>query len=481
MRVVIYARISRDRTGEGASVSQQIDGLRDWVEREGWVEAHAPITEEGSASQYRKTDRARWGEVTDLVASGDIDAVLVWEQSRISRDGMDYEVFRLECIEHDVKLGVNGKLHDFTDADDDFMLGLGSSLSRRESAMISKRVRRYSKASAKAGLPHGRRQYGYKRIYNDAGRLVETVEDPDTGPIVREIFERFLGGDSMRSIAIDLNDRGVPTRTQHSSRWRVQAVRDILVNPGYAGHRVHQGRIVGPAAWPPLVTQDMFDEAGAKITHGTRPSRGPKVVHLLTGIAVCGICGTPVGPLSRKAPTVADPGKRLYQYACREQISTGGAGHAAMSEDYLDLVVSETMIARISQPDFLDQTDQADDEITVERRELREELAKYRAYLDDVARRAAEELNSELLFTQQQLIQPKIDAAEKALEQLSQLDPAVRRLASADDVRAAWEALGLEDKRKIISAVMTPRIMPMKPSERGRKGPNPDRVRIDWK
>lgn len=481
MRVVIYARLSDNKTGEQQSVPQQIDGLRRWIEREGWTEAQEPIAEEGSASEYRRTDRARWGEVTDLVASGDIDAVLVWEQSRISRDGMDYEKFRRACIEHGVLLGINGRLHDFTDVEDDFMLGLGSNLSRRESAMISKRVRRHTVAAAKAGRPHGRRQYGYRRIYDDAGRLVETIEDRDTGPVVRDMFADFLAGTSLRSIAIDLNERGVPTRTDKSTEWTASAVRDALTNRSYVGDRVHQGKVVGPAAWPPLVSREDFDETQAMIENRPKPPRGPRVRHLLSGLAACGVCGSPVGILSRKVPTVADPYHRTYQYVCRQQQHTGGGGHTAMAEQHLDRIVTEVMIVRLSEPDFLEAADTADDDTSDQRRQLHEQLDQYRRYLTEVENRAAEELNSELLFSQQRLIQPKIDEVEKKLADLSRIDPTVRSLATSEDIRAAWDALDIEAKRRVIAVVMIPRILPTSPEDRGRRGPNVDRVKVKWK
>jgi hypothetical protein len=64
------------------------------------------------------------------------------------------------------------------------------------------------------------------------------VEEIPGRGIVREIFERFAHGSSCRTIAQELNDRGVPSpgstwkrKVRRCTGWTGSAVRVILKNP----------------------------------------------------------------------------------------------------------------------------------------------------------------------------------------------------------------------------------------------------------
>src|SRR5438067_619505 len=83
---------------------------------------------------------------------------------------------------------------------------------------------------ALAGRPHGggRRPFGYEV---GMGALI-----PAESKVVREIFSRFLEGETLRAIASDLNVREVPTSL--GSVWTVGGVARVLDAPRYAGIRV---------------------------------------------------------------------------------------------------------------------------------------------------------------------------------------------------------------------------------------------------
>ncbi len=103
----------------------------------------------------------------------------------------------------------------------------------------------------------GRPPYGYKLV--DAGphpnhgraaagqRSHRLVPDDDTAPVVRRIFELYVAGSGLRSIAQTLTDDGVlspsahdPHRNPHRDPrgWAFSAVRAILANETYTGRRV---------------------------------------------------------------------------------------------------------------------------------------------------------------------------------------------------------------------------------------------------
>lgn len=86
----------------------------------------------------------------------------------------------------------------------------------------------------------------------------------------------------------------------------------------------------------------------------------------------------------------------------------------------------------------------------------------------------------DLLLDQEARLQPKIEAAQKRLKSLAQTDPLVIALAESNGIRNSWENLSLENKRKVISALVTPSLRKANKDEIGRRGLHPNRVILNW-
>ena len=123
----------------------------------------------------------------------------------------------------------------------------------------------------------GRPPYGYRLV--DAGphpnpekaaarlMLHRLEPDPLTAPVVTRIFEMYLGGMGLRSIAQVLTDEGVPSpsaydpaRNQHRlcRGWSWSAIRAILENPRYTGHQVWGRQPRMEALLDPSAPQDGY-------------------------------------------------------------------------------------------------------------------------------------------------------------------------------------------------------------------------------
>ena len=63
---------------------------------------------------------------------------------------------------------------------------------------------------------------------------------------VRQVFDRFLAGDTLRGLAAWLAESGAPTR--HGDPWNPSTVRSMLINPRYAGRAIYQRPRTGTAA-----------------------------------------------------------------------------------------------------------------------------------------------------------------------------------------------------------------------------------------
>ena len=119
--------------------------------------------------------------------------------------------------------------------------------------------------------------------------------DPETAPIVQEIFTRYADGEPAEKIAASLNERGLRTRT--GKPFVKNSFFQIFRNRRYIGEYRYKD-IVTPGGIPAIVDQDLFDRVQQRfeqnrIAHG-RPAK-EDVRYLLTTKLFCGKCGTLMG------------------------------------------------------------------------------------------------------------------------------------------------------------------------------------------
>ena len=119
--------------------------------------------------------------------------------------------------------------------------------------------------------------------------------DPETAPIVQEIFTRYANGEPAEKIAASLNERGLRTRT--GKPFVKNSFFQIFRNRRYIGEYRYKD-IVTPGGIPAIVDEDLFNRVQQrfeqnKIAHG-RPAK-EDVSYLLTTKLFCGKCGTLMG------------------------------------------------------------------------------------------------------------------------------------------------------------------------------------------
>ncbi|SMG06841.1 Site-specific DNA recombinase [Corynebacterium pollutisoli] len=496
MNVLIYARVSHDKSAQGRSVAEQIHETTQWAERENWTVAEI-VQETGSASRYARKARHAWDEVMDAIKERRVDAVLTWEASRATRDLAVYGQLREACAAHGVRWGYSGTLYDLRDRSDRFRTGLDMLMAEDEAARTSERVQRSMRAMADRGQPHGKLLYGYTRTYGPNRELISIDPHPEQAPIVQEIYQRTLAGDSLYAIAQSLNKRGIPTRRpvrnprREGQGWITQSIKQVLKNPAYAGLRVHQGEVVGPAAWDGLINHEDWEKVQTIFLDPKRKTRTGDTTarHLLSGIATCGVCGSAMLTNKQYAGRNKDKNGNLIPtkdrdtyltYLCKGPNGTSGF-HVSMKEEHLDLLVTEAILARLERPDFLPALGEGDRVREEEREALLAEIAELQAWLEKVRERALDERDLDLLFDQERRVKPKISELQERAKELTSLDPVVKELAEAENIRVHWEALSLEDQRRVIRMLVVPVVGRATPGTRGRKGPRPDRVRLHWR
>jgi site-specific DNA recombinase len=473
-RAIIYTRVSSDPNDRGRSVTEQEAECRAVCARDRWDVVAVFGDNDRSASRYATKQRPEHQKLIRYIEAGGADVLVTWEASRAQRDLRAYADLRDLCEQRGVLLSYSGRTYDMAESDDRFSTGLDALLAERESDQTRKRVLRAVRANADKGRPHGKLLYGYRREYDPATReLIGQVPDEQdtvdetgtvvrgaTAPIVREAARRVLSGETPYAVAQDLNRRGVPTPRGAARGWDLTQVKRLCVNPGYAGKRTHRGKVIGPASWPPILDETTHLALVAKLGDPARRSqRDSAVKHLLSGIAVCGVCG---GRLR------VQKNRGFLAYLCVDGF------HVSRRETDVDEYVTEVVLCRLERPDLADAfTDTADAETAAALAEAREKRARLDGFYDAAA---AGELSPQALSRIEARLLPEIEAAEqRALPRFT--SPLVTEVAGSE-ARERWERLPITARREVISTLMTIRIMP---STRGRRTFDPESVAIEWR
>jgi DNA invertase Pin-like site-specific DNA recombinase len=309
----------------------------------------------------------------------------------------------------------------------------------------------------------GRRPFGWQPDKEAPGGL--ELDEREAAAIARG-YRDALARKSMYAVARDWNAAGITTTSGRP--WRPTEVRRVLLRSTNAA--------LPPAKWPALVDAGTHRAVAALLADpGRKTTPGPERTHLLSGIALCGLCGggmvcSTIGP-SR--------GKRAV-YRCRASVEGDNGGHVARDAAALDQYVAMLVIERLSRPD-------------ARRLLLRESVSQLPRLQADRAAlqgqmKASNDLRRNGLLTLAEFAEERADHQEKmtrlderiaAAEQLDVLAPMVR------DPAGTWAAADLGQRRAIVAAVMTVTVGPQakgRPQgwEKGHPYFDPEAIDIAW-
>ena len=445
-RAAIYVRISRDREGAGLGVDRQEQDCRRLADRLGWEVA--AVYCDNDLSAYTGKPRPAYRRLLADLQAGRADAVLAWHTDRLHRSPVELEEFIDVCEAGAVEIQtVRAGPLDLATAIGRMVARQHGAIARYEVEHMSERQQRARQQAAEAGrFGGGRRPYGYQR---DGMTLI-----PSEAAEVARACTQVLAGASLTGLARDLNRHGKLTST--GGRWTASELRRVLLRPRNAALREHQGTVIGPAAWPPLVDEVTWRATVAVLTdpaRTTNPGRPPR--WLLSGLAVCGVCGGPVLATSsgrRRAKPV---------YTCR------GSRHVVRDAAEVDAFVTAVILARLSRPDAADllrPRQPGDDPAALHAAAtaLRQRLQGLAdAYAEDAIDRqqlasGSRRLRARLATVDRQLATAAAAAAPSPLA----------GLADAPDPAAVWKRLPLDRRRAVIGVLADVTILPAK---RGRR------------
>jgi site-specific DNA recombinase len=469
IRAGIYCRISKDKTGLRAGVERQLADGHALADGLGWPVVR--VYTDNDISAYSGKRRPDYQALCDDVKNGVVNAVIAWHPDRLHRRSAELESW-LDLVGDNVQHATcQAGLWDLSTPSGRMTARILGAVGQHESEHKSERVRAAKAVDARNGKFNGGiRCYGYE----SDGMTVREAEAAE----VRRIADNIVKGVSLRSMARELNERAIPTTTGNRP-WSQGHLRSVMLSPRLAGFRAHRerdknGNVVTKlyrGRWPAILDETTYAAMLAVLEDPKRavgPRMGRVPTTLGTGLYRCGICGQPT---MRRAK--GSQGRAIYRCGG----TADGGKHVSRNADVLDQFITDAVIARLSQPGFIQaMADRVNAHGDANQAALITERDDIRAALDELAQ-AGESgaVTAALALTlarQTRELTERADEISHLLAQAGQRSP-VAALIGADDIAAAWHALTLPLQRAILDAVVTVTVNP------GKRGPGFDADSID--
>jgi len=457
----IYCRISDDREGRHLGVDRQLADCHALAERKGW-----PVRDEyvdNDVSAYSGKLRPQYRRMLHDIKAGDVDAVIVWHVDRLHRQPKELEEFIETCDAAGLRdlATVTGDV-DLATHDGQFVARIMGAVARKESDDKSRRILRKHQELAERGEVSGggTRPYGFA----EDRRTIKKSE----AKIIREVVTRVLAGDSLRSVCQSLNDRSIPTSTGNA--WSPSTLKRMLVSARISGQREHQGEIMGPAVWEPIIPPEQTARLRAFLGRGRGTTRTPRR-YLLTGLLRCGRCGATLVSRPR-----ADGERR---YVCATGPGFAGCGGTAILARELDPFVADAVLHRLDTPELeaaLRGEAAKDAEAAVIQHDLDDALDQ----ADELAQAyGAKQISMREWLAARGPIDQRIEELRKALSRATRTTTIAQYVGQTATLRREWDSLDLSRQQAIVAAVLDHVVV--NPARRGLNRFDESRLDAVWK
>jgi site-specific DNA recombinase len=304
-RTHIYCRVSSASQEDNTSLDSQEAACRHWcTDRKLAVASVAREVWSGADRHRPELDG-----LLDRLLPGDV--VIVYALDRLSRSQLDTSILidRIESAGASLALVTE----DFEkSATGTFLRNAKSFVAELEREKIAERTQRGRRARVTAGKPlvSPRPPYGYQWNADKSGYVL----DPVTAPVVRKIFDAYLGGATLRGVCTMLEERGILSPTGRP-QWTATAIRQVITRSIYSGtgtayatvttrrpgggfdRRVAtpEERTMLPGIAPAIVTPEEHALAQSILernkVNASRNNRDPEATLLRAGFIRCGHCG----------------------------------------------------------------------------------------------------------------------------------------------------------------------------------------------
>ncbi len=332
-RLAVYVRLSpSDEIREEGSLISHPQRIKNFVKMKNSTEKNwGKVIETYTDKDFsgKNLNRPAFKKMCRDIISGKVNAVIVTELSRLSRNVKDFCEFWEFLKENKVKFFSLKENFDTSTAMGELMVIQAISFAQFERQTTVERIKHGVQARAERGLSNGgQRMLGYDPHSEKKCHLMVNEKEK---PLVEFIFKKFLELGSLSKTLNYLNENGYTTKSflnkkkekKGGNRWTMGTLYTCLTNLAYLGKRElnkknrnkDQSELspserykVYESQWPAIVSKELFNDAQALLEVNKKHTRFKKHCYVLSGLAYCGLCGEKI------VGVVANGRDRKYYY-----------------------------------------------------------------------------------------------------------------------------------------------------------------------
>ena len=383
----IYARLSReDNLNQSDSIENQLSLLHDYVGNRPYLQLVGTYIDNG----YTGTDfdRPEWQKLMEAVRAKEVDCIVVKDLSRLGRNYIETgEFLEKICPFFGIRfIAINDNFDtDTTEASGQLSVSLSNIINDYYAKDISRKVSSALRSRMENGEFIGSwEKYGYLKDENNKNQL---IINPETAPVVKQIFLWRSEGMSYMGINKKLNDSGIPSPGQYKANrgivtnnnqkdrvilWNKHMVTEILKDITYLGHLAQrkgsqclyagisfhrteeQDWIVVENTHEPIIEQELFDKVQAinnaaaekAKTNSGKYDHLPKAVNIYGKKFTCADCGSVI-KLVRSFSTKKDKVYFTFKCPTYAEHGTRACNAKKMRKADLDEAVLSAMKAQL--------------------------------------------------------------------------------------------------------------------------------------
>ena len=332
-RGVIYARYSSDRQNE-QSITGQVDVCKKWASNNDIDIIDVYYDEALTGKTDKRPDFQRM--VKDA-KNGKFDYVIVYKLDRFSRSRYDSAIYKAQLKKYGVK--VLSAMENISEGPEAIILeSMLEGMAEYYSANLAQNVLRGMHQKAEQGkYMGGTVPLGYKI---DANK--NYVIDENSAFLVKQIYDRYANGYTIKEICKELNDAGHKSSTGKSFTYN--SLHRVLSNPKYIGRYEYLDTVLED-----LIPRIVDDETYKKVqrireANKRAPARAKaNVDYYLTGKLFCGSCGSNMVGDSGTSST----GVTHYYYSCIEKKRRHGCKKKSVKKDWIEKLITDVTINQV--------------------------------------------------------------------------------------------------------------------------------------
>ena len=309
-RVAGYARVSSGSEEQESSFEAQVDYYTKMIqEQPDWefVEVYADEAVSGLSIKNRNG----FQRMVQDALNGKIDLILTKSVSRLSRNTVDNLNAMRDLKAKGVEIRFEKENISSLDGSGELLLTIMASLAQEESRSLSLNVtwgQRKRMQDGKVTMPY-KRFLGYEKGADGRPKVVERE-----AKIVRQIYQSYLSGMTIRQIAAALTEQGVPT-PGGKAVWSVSTINSILRNEKYKGEArlqktfcedyltkkmiKNEGQIPSyyvEDSHAPIISIQMFELVQQELAKNALHGSGRSNASCFSGKVRCAACGEYFSP-----------------------------------------------------------------------------------------------------------------------------------------------------------------------------------------